>query len=64
MTIFLGYVHKEIGNCKLFCCLFTNGIISVTLRTPKSGFVPGEEIPLNLHVENTTSRTLARLEIR
>ncbi|UMM19266.1 hypothetical protein L5515_014945 [Caenorhabditis briggsae] len=39
----------------LGCCCFKKGYLSVKLDVPKTGFVPGETVPINLHIVNKSS---------
>ncbi|PIC47188.1 hypothetical protein B9Z55_006625 [Caenorhabditis nigoni] len=39
----------------LGCCCFKKGYLSVKLDIPKTGFVCGETVPINLHIVNKSS---------
>ncbi|CAO4366122.1 unnamed protein product [Caenorhabditis nigoni] len=39
----------------LGCCCFKKGYLSVKLDIPKTGFVLGETVPINLHIVNKSS---------
>eukprot|EP00095_Tigriopus_kingsejongensis_P010743 maker-scaffold277_size226016-snap-gene-0.23 protein:Tk10743 transcript:maker-scaffold277_size226016-snap-gene-0.23-mRNA-1 annotation:"arrestin domain-containing protein 3" len=51
--------HK---NLCCFCC--RSGPISAVVRMPKTGFVPGEVLVLDAEVENKSSRTMNRSQVR
>ncbi|CAJ0941266.1 unnamed protein product, partial [Mesorhabditis belari] len=43
--------------------LFRRGNISIKVAIPKSGFVPGEYIPITIHVDNQSSKDMETVEI-
>ncbi|CAJ0580629.1 unnamed protein product, partial [Mesorhabditis spiculigera] len=43
--------------------LFRKGHVSVKVSIPKSGFVPGESIPITLRVENSSSKDMEAVDV-
>ncbi|CAD5213397.1 unnamed protein product [Bursaphelenchus okinawaensis] len=48
--------HKEIG-----CCCFKHGRLMVRLIVPKSGFVPGELIPIRVEIQNHATKGVKKI---
>ncbi|CCD62936.1 Arrestin C-terminal-like domain-containing protein [Caenorhabditis elegans] len=48
----------------LGCCCFKNGFLEMNVNIPKTGFVPGETVPLNIHLINHSSSTAKKIEAK
>uniref|UniRef100_A0A1I7TDN9 Arrestin_C domain-containing protein n=1 Tax=Caenorhabditis tropicalis TaxID=1561998 RepID=A0A1I7TDN9_9PELO len=48
----------------LGCCCFKKGYLEMKVDIPKTGFVPGETVPINLHILNHSSVPVTEVKAR
>ncbi|CCD64824.1 Arrestin C-terminal-like domain-containing protein [Caenorhabditis elegans] len=48
----------------LGCCCFTKGYLELRVNIPKTGFVPGETVPMNIHILNHSSVPVTKVKAK
>ncbi|CCD64823.1 Arrestin C-terminal-like domain-containing protein [Caenorhabditis elegans] len=57
----LTQINHQASENISFCC-FQGGILEMSLNIPKTGFVPGETVPLNVHLINHSSTSVNNIK--